>query len=166
MFAAAWIDDGDLIRLTVAPQPRGGWDWRVWHTVRGHEYRFGVSTTSADAIDAAERAAMSLVFEDPRANAWPLLSQEPPKATADRAVDDSRVQSQPFSARLAGRVLAAIHTACDNADSEVALALLRVVNHMATNRSMQAATRRRSMEQIVAAHVRHWHLQNNTDPEE
>jgi hypothetical protein len=70
MVAAAWIDDGVLIRLVVAPQPRGGWDWRVWHTVRGDEYRFGTSTTAGDAIEAAENAAMELLLEQPRGGPW------------------------------------------------------------------------------------------------
>lgn len=67
--------------------------------------------------------------------------------------------------RLPDKVLVAFHHACDTADLEVAEHLLRVLELMLTRRPAAAETnRRRSMESLVAAYERLWHLRH-PDPE-
>jgi hypothetical protein len=63
--------------------------------------------------------------------------------------------------RLADRILAAVHQACDDAEFEVAEQLLRVLEIMLNARASTAdAARRRSIDALVAAHERLWHLRN------
>ncbi len=63
--------------------------------------------------------------------------------------------------RLPDKVLVAFHHACDTADLEVAEHLLRVLELMLTRRPTAAdGNRRRSMESLVAAHERLWHLRH------
>ena len=67
--------------------------------------------------------------------------------------------------RLPDKVLVAFHHACDTADLEVAEQLLRVLELMLTRRPASAETnRRRSMESLVAAYERLWHLRH-PDPQ-
>lgn len=63
--------------------------------------------------------------------------------------------------RLSDKVLVAFHHACDSSDHEVADHLLRVLEIMLTRRPPQAdVNRRRSLEGLVAAHERLWHLRH------
>jgi len=66
-----------------------------------------------------------------------------------------------YSRRLSDKVLIAFHHACDQADFEVADALLGVLEMMLTRRPLTPdGNRRRSMESLVAAHERLWHLRH------
>lgn len=63
--------------------------------------------------------------------------------------------------RLSDKILVAFHHACDTNDLEVAEQLLRVMEHMMTRRPNPAeGNRRRSMESLVAAHERIWHIRH------
>lgn len=63
--------------------------------------------------------------------------------------------------RLSDKILVAFHHACDLADFEVAENLLRTLELMLTRRPFPADVgRRRSMENLVAAHERLWHLRH------
>ncbi len=65
------------------------------------------------------------------------------------------------SRRLSDKVLIAFHHACDQADFEIADELLRLLETMLTRRPiMPDGNRRRSMESLVAAHERLWHLRH------
>ena len=70
-----------------------------------------------------------------------------------------------YSRRLSDKILIAFHHACDQADFEVAEQLLGVLEMMETRRTLTPdGTRRRSMESLVAAHERLWHLRHpNTE---
>ncbi len=66
-----------------------------------------------------------------------------------------------YSRRLSDKVLIAFHHACDQADFEIADALLRLLETMLTRRPiLPDGSRRRSMESLVAAHERLWHLRH------
>ncbi len=66
-----------------------------------------------------------------------------------------------YSRRLSDKILIAFHHACDQADFEVAENLLQVLEMMVTRRPLSPdGTRRRSMESLVAAHERLWHLRH------
>ncbi len=66
-----------------------------------------------------------------------------------------------YSRRLSDKVLIAFHQACDQADFEVADRLLQVLEMMLIRRPITAdGNRRRSMESLVAAHERLWHLRH------
>ncbi len=61
--------------------------------------------------------------------------------------------------RLPDKILVAFHSACDQADFEVAESLLQILELMLTRRPLPPGTsRRRNMESLVAAHERLWHL--------
>lgn len=63
--------------------------------------------------------------------------------------------------RLSDKVLVAFHHACDTSDLDVAEQLLRILEVMVTRRPTNAdGNRRRSMEGLVAAHERLWHLRH------
>lgn len=63
--------------------------------------------------------------------------------------------------RLPDKVLVAFHHACDTADLEAAEHLLRVLELMMSRRPVPGdGNRRRSMESLVAAHERLWHLRH------
>jgi hypothetical protein len=151
MLAAAEVSDGDLIRLFVAPQPEGTWDWRVWHTVKGQCHRFGVASTAPDAVVAAEQAAEEL------SGAFAAL------APLDAATGSADATARPpfHSGRVFKLVLGAFHLACDQSDLEVGTALLGILDTLAAKRRLPQAPRgTRIMEQLVAAHARQWHLLN------
>lgn len=68
---------------------------------------------------------------------------------------------QRSSRRLSDKILVAFHQACDQADYEVASRLLQVLELMLSRRPTTLDnTRRRSMESLVAAHERLWHLRH------
>ena len=63
--------------------------------------------------------------------------------------------------RLTDKILIAFHHACDLADLDVAEELLQVLEMMLTRRPIATdGNRRRSMEGLVAAHERLWHLRH------
>lgn len=63
--------------------------------------------------------------------------------------------------RLSDKVLVAFHHACDTADLEIAEHLLNILEIMLTRRPTHAdGNRRRSIEGLVAAHERLWHLRH------
>ncbi len=69
-----------------------------------------------------------------------------------------------YSRRLSDKILIAFHHACDQADFDVADQLLRVLENMLTRRPVSVdGNRRRSMESLVAAHERLWHLRHRGD---
>ena len=65
--------------------------------------------------------------------------------------------------KLFDKVLVAFHHACDVGDLDVAERLLPVMEMMTTRRqTTEDITRRRSIEGLVAAHERLWHLRHPT----
>ena len=63
--------------------------------------------------------------------------------------------------RLSDKVLVAFHHACDTSDLEVAEQLIATLEMMLNRRPALADTnRRRSIESLVAAHERLWHLRH------
>ena len=81
------------------------------------------------------------------------------KAAADTGRDAPGLPRQ--TRRLPDKVLVAFHHACDTSDLEVAEQLIRVLELMLTRRpSPSDGNRRRSMESLVAAHERLWHLRH------
>jgi hypothetical protein len=73
---------------------------------------------------------------------------------------------QRHSRRLTDKILVAFHHACDQMDLEVAEQLLQILEMMLTRRPVSAENnRRRSMEGLVAAHERLWHLRHPEQPE-
>jgi hypothetical protein len=66
-----------------------------------------------------------------------------------------------YSRRLSDKILIAFHHACDQADYDIAEQLLQVIENLLTRRPVIAdGNRRRSMETLVAAHERLWHLRH------
>jgi hypothetical protein len=73
---------------------------------------------------------------------------------------------QRHSRRLTDKILVAFHHACDQMDLDVAEQLLQVLETMLTRRPVSAEqNRRRSMEGLVAAHERLWHLRHPEEPD-
>ena len=67
------------------------------------------------------------------------------------------------SRRLSDKILIAFHHACDQGDYEVADELLHVLEMMLRRRVLSPdINRRRSMDTLVAAHERLWHLRHPT----
>ena len=65
--------------------------------------------------------------------------------------------------RLSDKVLVAFHHACDTSDLEIAEHLLNILEIMLTRRPTHVdGNRRRSIEGLVAAHERLWHLRHPT----
>ncbi len=82
-------------------------------------------------------------------------------ADDDTSRDGGTDVSPRYSRRLSDKVLIAFHQACDQDDFDVAERLLQVLEVMLTRRPLPAdANRRRSMESLVAAHERLWHLRH------
>lgn len=76
----------------------------------------------------------------------------------------SSASAPRYSRRLSDKILLAFHHACDQGDYEVAEQLLRILESMLTRRTVPPdANRRKSIESLVAAHERLWHLRH---PEE
>lgn len=95
-------------------------------------------------------------------------ANEPGRADDGRESDsgrDSPAGLPRHTRRLPDKVLVAFHHACDTMDLEVAEHLLRVLELMLTRRPTGVETnRRRSMESLVAAYERLWHLRH-PDPQ-
>ena len=69
--------------------------------------------------------------------------------------------SARYSRRLSDKILMAFHHACDQADYEIAEQLLHILENMLTRRTVPAdVNRRKSIESLVAAHERLWHLRH------
>ncbi len=68
---------------------------------------------------------------------------------------------QRYSRRLSDKILLAFHHACDQGDYEIAEQLLRILENMLTRRTVPPdSNRRKSIESLVAAHERLWHLRH------
>ena len=66
-----------------------------------------------------------------------------------------------YTRRLSDKILIAFHHACDQSDFEIAEQLLRILEMLITRRPLTPdGNRRRSMESLVAAHERLWHLRH------
>jgi hypothetical protein len=79
---------------------------------------------------------------------------------AEDAIKSDKTQSR-YSRRLSDKILIAFHHACDQDDYEIAEQLLVILEHMLTRRSPNSdANRRKSIESLVAAHERLWHLRH------
>ncbi|EKM99278.1 MULTISPECIES: hypothetical protein [Acidocella] len=66
-----------------------------------------------------------------------------------------------YSRRLSDKILLAFHHACDQGDYEIAEQLLRILESMLTRRTVPPdSNRRKSIESLVAAHERLWHLRH------
>lgn len=66
-----------------------------------------------------------------------------------------------YSRRLSDKILIAFHHACDQGDYEVAEQLLHILENMLTRRTVPPdSNRRKSIESLVAAHERLWHLRH------
>jgi hypothetical protein len=78
--------------------------------------------------------------------------------------DDAREQGgnpPRYSRRLSDKILIAFHHACDQGDYEVADQLLHVLEMMLRRRVLSPdLNRRRTMDTLVAAHERLWHLRH------
>lgn len=96
--------------------------------------------------------------------------------TRDFAPDDAERQDGPrdgggsnaprYSRRLSDKILIAFHHACDQGDFEVAEQLLHVLEMMLRRRVLSPdLNRRRTMDTLVAAHERLWHLRHPQEVE-
>lgn len=66
-----------------------------------------------------------------------------------------------YSRRLSDKIFLAFHHACDQGDYEIAEQLLHILETMLTRRTVPPdANRRKSIESLVAAHERLWHLRH------
>jgi hypothetical protein len=66
-----------------------------------------------------------------------------------------------YSRRLSDKILLAFHHACDQGDYEIGEQLLHILENMLTRRTVPPdANRRKSIESLVAAHERLWHLRH------
>jgi hypothetical protein len=89
------------------------------------------------------------------------MSMEPPSADAGPSSPTLNTFVPRHSRRLSDKLLVAFHHACDVSDLEVADQLLRLLELMTTRRPRpEDGNRRRSIEGLVAAHERLWHLRH------
>ena len=101
-------------------------------------------------LSTLQANAIGMSFSDPEID---LAPREAPTSTPR------------YSCRLSDKILIAFHGACDQSDFEVADQLLRILELMITRRTTAPdGNRRRSMESLVAAHERLWHLRHKIDP--
>lgn len=84
--------------------------------------------------------------------------------TQDRTAEDTGKNDRAptrYSRRLSDKILIAFHHACDQDDYEVAEELLAILERLLTRRAVHPdANRRKSIESLVAAHERLWHLRH------
>jgi hypothetical protein len=77
---------------------------------------------------------------------------------------DSRGGVPHHNRRLSDKLLLAFHQACDQQDALLALQLLNILESMVTRRPRQVEfSNRRSLETLVAAHERLWHIRHPVD---
>lgn len=88
---------------------------------------------------------------DPESGPPPEPGASEPLPAGDRPVPRQ-------SRRLSDKILVAFHQACDQQDLEVAEQLLRVVETLLHRPAAGDPNRRRSLDSLVAAHERLWHL--------
>ena len=83
-------------------------------------------------------------------------------ADSDVKAPDANSGAAPRQGRrLSDKILVAFHHACDAQDLAVAEQLLKTLESMLTRRGVPAEqNRRRSLESLVAAHERLWHLRH------
>jgi ankyrin repeat protein len=87
-----------------------------------------------------------------------------PEDDIDNSASRTQTGAPRYSRRLSDKILLAFHHACDQGDYEIAEQLLRILESMLTRRTVPPdANRRKSIESLVAAHERLWHLRH---PEE
>ncbi len=87
-----------------------------------------------------------------------------PEDDTDNSASRTQTGAPRYSRRLSDKILLAFHHACDQGDYEIAEQLLRILESMLTRRTVPPdANRRKSIESLVAAHERLWHLRH---PEE
>jgi hypothetical protein len=89
-----------------------------------------------------------------------MASMTEPVDDTDHAGKSS--QGAPrYSRRLSDKILIAFHHACDQGDYEIAEQLLHILETMLVRRTVPPdANRRKSIESLVAAHERLWHLRH------
>lgn len=76
-------------------------------------------------------------------------------------VRDTAPASIARGRRLSDKILVAFHHACDAQDLHVAEQLLKTLEGLLTRRGVPPEqNRRRSLENLVAAHERLWHLRH------
>ncbi len=83
--------------------------------------------------------------------------------TDETSVDGLKQVGAPprYSRRLSDKILIAFHHACDQGDYEISDQLLHILETMLTRRTVAPdANRRKSIESLVAAHERLWHLRH------
>jgi hypothetical protein len=74
---------------------------------------------------------------------------------------DSPGRSPRHNRRLSDKLLLAFHQACDQENATVALQLLTILESMLTRRPRHVEfNRRRSIDTLVAAHERLWHIKH------
>ncbi len=87
-----------------------------------------------------------------------------PEDDTETAASRAQSGAPRYSRRLSDKILLAFHHACDQGDYEIAEQLLRILESMLTRRTVPPdSNRRKSIESLVAAHERLWHLRH---PEE
>jgi hypothetical protein len=93
-----------------------------------------------------------------------MASMKNPEELADAAIR-ANGNGQRYTRRLSDKILIAFHHACDQGDYEIAEQLLRILEMMLTRRTVPPdANRRKSIESLVAAHERLWHLRHPEIP--
>jgi hypothetical protein len=86
-----------------------------------------------------------------------------PEVTPGEAPERSS-SSMRQGRRLTDKILVAFHHACDAQDLIVAEQLLKTLESMLTRRGVpQEQNRRKSLESLVAAHERLWHLRHRNN---
>ena len=81
--------------------------------------------------------------------------------TDDQPRDATASGAPRYSRRLSDKILIAFHQACDQTDFEIAEQLLHILESMLKRRPLATdSNRRRTMESLVAAHERLWHLRH------
>lgn len=89
-----------------------------------------------------------------------LADETQPQAPGEGMVK-SGSPAPRYSRRLSDKILIAFHHACDQDDYEIAEQLLEILERVVTRRNMPSDTnRRKSIESLVAAHERLWHLRH------
>jgi len=85
-----------------------------------------------------------------------------PDVEDDAEIPGRVTSSAPrYSRRLSDKILIAFHHACDQIDYEIAERLLHILETMLTRRTVPPdSNRRKSIESLVAAHERLWHLRH------
>ena len=81
--------------------------------------------------------------------------------TEDIGRETGTIGTPRYSRRLSDKILIAFHQACDQADYDIAEQLLHILETMLKRRpTTPDGNRRRTMESLVAAHERLWHLRH------